>query len=207
MSRYCQQCGKAHVLCVCKALRPVANRTPIIILQHPSEVNRPLGTAVIAKLGLENCRIFVGENFDEHPLWLQYYRQYQGRMALLYPAQGASFLQDWYQYPSKMEFEQQATSAVIILDGTWKKAYKMWQLSRCLHSLPLVKLSEDLVGNYRIRKAPRANALSTIEAIMAALHVIEPALSTESMDHAFQQMIETHLSHLPEQVRNRINGS
>ncbi|NGZ93184.1 DTW domain-containing protein [Vibrio aestuarianus subsp. cardii] len=92
---------------------------------------------------------------------------------------------------------------IILLDGTWKKAYKMWQLSGNLHALPSVHLPKDLVGNYRIRKAPSENSLSTVEAGYHILSLLEPTRNFQPLMTAFEQMIEFQIAQMPPGVFER----
>ncbi|MEF1187103.1 DTW domain-containing protein, partial [Vibrio sinaloensis] len=96
---------------------------------------------------------------------------------------------------------------IILLDGTWKKAYKMWQLSSNLQTLPLIRLPENLQGNYRIRKAPSDNSLSTVEAGYHILQLLEPEADFSPLISAFSQMIEFQIKQMPPGVfeKNYLN--
>ncbi|BBM65251.1 hypothetical protein VYA_08010 [Vibrio alfacsensis] len=97
---------------------------------------------------------------------------------------------------------------LILLDGTWKKAYKMWQLSTNLHGIPTVKLPEDLQGHYTIRKAPSENSLSTVEAGYYALSLLEPNKDFSPLLNAFEKMIEFQIAQMPPGVfeKNYLKG-
>jgi DTW domain-containing protein YfiP len=97
---------------------------------------------------------------------------------------------------------------LILLDGTWKKAYKMWQLSTNLHAIPTVKLPENLQGHYTIRKAPSENSLSTVEAGYHALSLVEPDKDFEPLLTAFEKMIEFQIAQMPPGVfeKNYLKG-
>ena len=41
----CPHCGKPRPLCICDSVTPIENRIAILILQHPQEQDRALGTA------------------------------------------------------------------------------------------------------------------------------------------------------------------
>src|SRR6202022_27189 len=56
----CPRCRKPHGLCVCAAIEPVANCVFVLILQHPQEQDRALGSAWLAHLQLMNSRLVVG---------------------------------------------------------------------------------------------------------------------------------------------------
>lgn len=200
MIRFCLQCLKTKKACICEWITPISTEVELIILQHPTEAKRPLGTAKILSLSLVNCRIFIGENFTDHTELntLLVDEQYQHQVLFLDSSSQAIF-------SSSNQTKQK--QRVILLDGTWKKAYKMWQLSTNLHSLPKVHLDTELSGNYRVRKAPKDNALSTAEAGYHVLSQLDgESGATKELDKfgsiltAFDNMIEFHISQMPEGV-------
>lgn len=192
MSRYCSTCGKANKACLCPWIASLTSNVELIILQHPSEQDKPLGTARILSLSLANCRVFIGEDFSEHPELLALLSEQDVRHFVLYPSESS-------QLATSCEVSPYAEKVrVILLDGTWKKAYKMYQLAPCLHSLPALHLPTDLKGNYRIRKAPSENALSTVEAGYHLLSIFEPERDFSPLLGAFEQMIAFQIQHIPE---------
>ena len=53
----CYRCFKAAATCICSTVTRVANRTGILILQHPRERLHAIGTVRFARLGLSNVRV------------------------------------------------------------------------------------------------------------------------------------------------------
>ncbi|WP_299013510.1 tRNA-uridine aminocarboxypropyltransferase [uncultured Photobacterium sp.] len=198
MSRYCEQCGKAKKACICRWIQAIDAKTELRILQHPSEMKRAIGTARILTLSLPNAQIWVGEDFSAHEELNALLNDPLRDVYLLYPGENA--------VPVSQLTESVALSGrvrtLILLDGTWKKAYKMWQLSSNLHTLPTVNLDNaEQQGNYRIRKSPKAQGVSTVEAGYLALSAMEgdcekftPLLDT------FNRMIEYQIQQMPEGV-------
>ncbi|KYN26136.1 hypothetical protein AUQ44_13270 [Vibrio cidicii] len=192
MSRYCSRCGKAKKACLCQWIRVLPADTELIILQHPSEEHRPLGSARILSLSLANSRCFIGEDFTHHQELNHLLCEEGYQHWLLYPSDKA--------YPLSDLTQKNAVTGklrVILLDGTWKKAFKMWQLSSNLHALPCVKLPDNLVGNYVIRKAPSENSLSTLEAGYHLLSLLEPQRDFTPLLTAFHNMIEFQIAQMP----------
>lgn len=199
MSRYCEKCGKATKACICRWIQQLDAKTELWILQHPSEVKRAIGTARILTLSLPSAKLWVGEDFSQHEEINQLLSE-PGRQAwVVYPGEEA------VPISSLVGAEQtQGTitkRTLILLDGTWKKAYKMWQLSANLQQLPTVALDNADQGNYRIRKSPKSIGVSTVEAGYLALTALEgdddkfaPLLE------AFNQMIEFQIQQMPEGV-------
>ncbi|MBY7958030.1 DTW domain-containing protein [Vibrio fluvialis] len=200
MSRYCSECGKARKACICDAIVPLSSRVELIILQHPTEEHRPMGTSRILSLSLPNSRLLVGEDFRQHEELNRLLADENAQHFVLYPSE---------QSQSSAEFEPEAgkTLRVILLDGTWKKAFKMWQVNTQLHALPSLHLPKDLTGNYRIRKAPSDNALSTVEAGYHLLQSLQPESDFSPLMNTFDAMIEYQIQHMPPGVfeRNYLN--
>lgn len=199
MSRYCEKCGKATKACICRWIQQLDAKTELWILQHPSEVKRAIGTARILTLSLPSAKLWVGEDFSQHEKINQLLAE-PGRQAwVVYPGEEAVPI-------SSLAGAEQTQGTItkrtlILLDGTWKKAYKMWQLSANLQQLPTVALDNVDQGNYRIRKSPKSIGVSTVEAGYLALTALEGDDNKFApLLEAFNQMIEFQIQQMPEGV-------
>ncbi|MCR9943373.1 tRNA-uridine aminocarboxypropyltransferase [Vibrio owensii] len=193
MSRYCSQCGKSRKACICQWIVPLANEVELIILQHTSEEHRPLGTARILNLSLNHCTCLIGEDFSNNEALNTLLEDSAYQHCILYPSEQLLCLSELATVGETADKKIR----LILLDGTWKKAYKMWQLSTNLHSIPTVKLPEDLQGHYTIRKAPSNNSLSTVEAGFHALSLMETGKDFTPLLTAFEKMIEFQIAQMP----------
>ncbi|KJG09267.1 DTW domain protein [Photobacterium kishitanii] len=196
MSRYCEYCGKAKKACICHWIETITATTEIWILQHPSEIKRAIGTARILSLSLPNSRLWVGEDFSTNDELNRLLAEPERDVYIVYPGEGAVPISSVAAAASNDRLQ-----TVIVLDGTWKKAYKMWQLATNLHHLPLVNLDNADSGNYRIRKSPKEQGVSTVEAGYLALSAFEadndkfsPLLTT------FNHMIDFQIKQMPQGV-------
>ncbi|MFG0773231.1 tRNA-uridine aminocarboxypropyltransferase [Vibrio plantisponsor] len=196
MSRYCSQCGKARKACICDNIVALDSQVELIILQHPTEEHRPMGTARILSLSLANSRLLIGENFLEHGELNQLLAEPDVEHFVLYPSDVSLSAAD-VALPIEKKIR------IILLDGTWKKAFKMWQLNTQLHHLPCLHLPENLKGNYRIRKAPNENALSTVEAGFYVLSMMQPEKDFSPLLDAFEAMIDYQIQQMPAGVFER----
>lgn len=193
MSRYCPNCGKSRKACLCSYIEPLISEVELIILQHPTEENRPLGTARILSLSLANCHRLVGEDFSHHPQLNAMLAEPDVHHFVLYPgpqAQEAASLMTASAIPK-------GKYRIILLDGTWRKAYKIWQLSQNLQALPTLALPAHLQGDYRIRKAPSDNSLSTVEAGYHILSMLQPERDFRPLLMAFDRMIQFQIDQMP----------
>lgn len=189
---HCPRCQQPQSHCLCPLIPSLDSRTRVLLLQHPSEVNHALNTARLAALGLTNAELMVGEVFEDLPRLLNQ-PGYQAR--LLFPGDEALPLQTCT--PSDEPI------LLVVPDGTWRKARKLLHLNPLLAALPRVTLAEGGVSRYRLRKPPGPGALSTVEAIVQALQVLEAPNSFEPLLRPFEALIEGQIAAMGEEVFQR----
>lgn len=181
----CYACQKPQVTCVCGAIPRIDNRTFVHVLQHPRERTHPFGTARFARLGLSHSDVRVAWDANvretERPSWLP------SDAVLLYPSPDARDLRELA--------ERDRPTHLVVLDGTWSTARTLYRDKAWLKSLPAYRLSPDRPSRYRIRREPHADYISTIEAIVQALSVIEPdTAGLSGLIDAFDRMIDRQIT-------------
>ncbi|MDG2332755.1 MAG: DTW domain-containing protein [Myxococcota bacterium] len=177
----CYGCFKPVALCLCGRIPQVANRTRVTILQHPRERFHAIGTARIARLGLANAELLLPRAMEPRSLRISV--PLARGSALLFPSDEA---QELTELPPEA-----MPRGLVILDGTWSQARALLRENPALQALPRVRLSPTGPSRYRIRKEPRRHYVSTIEAIVQALRVIEPETpGLEGLLEAFDTMID-----------------
>jgi DTW domain-containing protein YfiP len=159
----------------------------VLILQHPSETEHALNTARLAHLGLPNSRLIIGERFEPAP-----WQASPLLNCVLFPGEGATPL-----VPGGPPVQ------LIVLDGTWRKARKLLHVNPELAALPRVSLPAPPPSRYRLRKAPAEGALSTIEAIVQALEILEPPASFQPLLAPFEALIEGQIKAMGQEVYGR----
>ena len=182
---HCHRCHKPQLTCVCASIRPVKNRTSVLVLQHPRERLHPIGTARFASLGLCNARVHVAWDASRierrAPTWLP-----QGT-ALLYPSPEARDLRELSVHERPRQ--------LLVLDGTWHTARTLYRDKLWLRGLPRYRLLPARPGRYRLRREPQHDYVSTIEAIVEALSILEPdTTGLDGLLAAFDAMIDRQLA-------------
>ena len=186
---FCSQCNKASAACICASICALDNQYFLHILQDPSEQNKAIGTARILDLSLSKVKLTVGHIFDTAEFDLD-------NTFLVFPSEEASSV-------NKLQQAQQINqhSQFILLDGSWKKAYKLLMTNPFLQTLPKVMINIENKSNYRLRKSPREDGLSTVE---AGYHLLsELADDTEKyipLLAVFNKMIDFQISNMPADI-------
>src|SRR3989338_741793 len=191
------RCPRPPSHCLCGLIPLLDSRTRVLILQHPSEVEHALNTARLAALGLANGELRVGEVFEDLATLLA---RPGYRACLLFPGEGA-------QPVATVAAEVDGRPLLLVVpDGTWRKARKLLHLNPLLAALPRLTLPEGLSSRYRLRKAPMPGALSTLEAIVCALELLEAPRSYQALLKPFEALIEGQIAAMGEETYRRNHG-
>lgn len=189
MSRaVCTHCLRPQKVCICDFIQPIDNLIEIGILQHPTEAKLIKGTAIIAISCLKRCKHWVGESLTELPdlvAWLNDCKP----VLLLYPETEDSNHLVKIQSIEEIKSLSTASFKILILDGTWRKTFKMVQLNPELNRLPRLALSPKKTSNYRIRKQKDEQSLSTVEAIYELLLQLEGNIGVDAGLDKFEPLL------------------
>ncbi|MCO7522113.1 MULTISPECIES: DTW domain-containing protein [unclassified Pseudomonas] len=189
----CERCQRPLAHCLCPLIPQLDSRTRVLVLQHPSETAHALNTARLAALGLVNVELRIGEVFDDLATLLATPGY---RPVLLFPGDEAEVLQGYGQ-------DNQLPLMLIVPDGTWRKARKLLYLNPLLERLPRVTLGHVQPSRYRLRKAPQPGALSTLEAVVQALNVLEAPAAFDELLRPFEALIEGQIEAMGAQTYQR----
>ncbi len=208
----CPLCDKALPACICQHITAIDSDIELIILQHPSEVKNAIGTARILNLSLPQCQIIIGENFTEDSMLNTLLNDPIRQCFLLYPSDDSvtadSLVNDKHgdiaTNVEKMKSTVNMKRTFILLDGTWRKAFKMYQSSRNLQSIPAVRIDAQQASQYTIRQTKIEGGLSTVEAGFLLLSTLEQdAKKYQPLMSAFEYMINFQIAQMPDGLFNK----
>ena len=164
----CENCQRPIKRCLCDLVVPTDNRIPVLILQHPSEKDHPKGSVALLQHSLLKIDVRYGEVFEH---LTQELNDSPFHDILLYPETQSDSLHP--TPPPERSPQMQKPQRLILIDGSWKKAYKILQLNPCLQRLTRYQGPMPEQSQYTMRKAPKAGQLSTLEACCQALAQLE----------------------------------
>jgi DTW domain-containing protein len=175
----CPRCGKPTSLCVCAGIEPLDNRIALLILQHPQEQDRELGTARLTILQLKRATLKVGLSWPslgkalgreaDPKRWAVLYLGAASAATL--PRDRELTLLDSKAAPlAEQERALAAIEGVIVLDGNWSQAKTLWWRNPWVLKCRRLALNPKQPSRYgKLRREPRREGLSTLEAAALAL--------------------------------------
>jgi DTW domain-containing protein YfiP len=183
LERRCYECFRPKEACFCASIPIIGNETDVVILQHRRERFHPFNTARIVHKALRNSCLL-----SDHTSNLAAQLRLKPRAALLFPGPTAQLISDLAP--------KQRPDQLVVLDGTWHHAKTLLREIPALQSLPRYRLAPTAPSRYRLRRQPSITSLSTVEAAVTALQILEPG--THGFDQllsAFDTMVEDQLAH------------
>ena len=158
---------------------PIDNRLFVLILQHPQERKEALATAASTCALLSHAELVVGLSWPNlaralgRPVdprrWAVLYLG-SVRPASLGDHREVLGLDRRGESVADQEAMLRGLDGVVVLDGTWKEAKTLWWRNPWLLKLRRLVLNPRHKSRYaRIRREPRREALSTLEAVALLL--------------------------------------
>jgi DTW domain-containing protein YfiP len=172
-----------------------ANRVRVIVLQHPQEPDKALGSAALLVRGLENAELRVGLSWRNlkavcgpEAIPAEWVVLYLGAKGNVFPeevnfATTKGMPTEWVP----------GVKGLIVLDGTWSQAKALWWRNSWLTKLKRIVLNPKAPSRYgKLRKEPRREAVSTLEAAALALGKLDPKGEKlrPHLEDAFQRMLD-----------------
>jgi DTW domain-containing protein len=197
----CPHCGKPLPLCICDGVTPIESRISLLILQHPQEQDRALGTARLTARHFKNAVVRIGLSWPSLAKALGRPVADPSRWAVLYL--GSAKVEDLetdaevvaIDRKGAMETDQRGLLAdiegIVLLDGTWSQAKALWWRNAWMLKCQRVILGPKRPSRYgQLRREPRRDGLSTIEAAAMLLAALEkrPDIAA-TLNASFERML------------------
>ena len=197
----CPRCLKPMSLSVCDTVVPIENRIGLLILQHPQEQDKLLGTARLAAVSLTNATFKVGLSWASLAKALGRPADPK-RWAILHL--GSARPSDFPKGREVVVLDKKGHAVpdqdralagidgVVVFDGTWSQAKTLWWRNAWVLKGKRVALKPRHPSLYgKLRREPRREGLSTIEAAGLLLSRLEkrPEIET-TLAGNFERMLD-----------------
>jgi DTW domain-containing protein len=169
-------------LCICALLPRIATRTRVVVLLHQLEAVKPTNTGIVAARCLANSAVVYRGRAPVGAATETLEAALQSGIAdiadadpvLLFPHPSATPLAAWPRGDRRL--------VLVVPDGTWPQVARARGRVKALARMPCVSLPEAAARIDRLRAPPQPGRLATLEAVAAALGILEgPAVGAALM--------------------------
>lgn len=199
--KLCIRCLQPQFGCYCHDVQTFDPKIKVVILIHPIEVKRRIATGRMSHLCLKNSHLIKGQDFTNNQELDSVLSDPRYQPVVLYPGSHSANISEIAVDQQRQMFSSEKTLALIVIDGTWATAGRMIRQSQNLIDLPRICFTPSRVSQFRVRKQPAPECLSTIEAIHHSLELLKPVLGLpeswaehDKLLNVFNGMVERQLS-------------
>jgi DTW domain-containing protein len=195
-----ERSGKPATSSAPDATVPFDNRIEVLILQHPQERDRTLGSAGLTVRHLRHATLKVGLSWpslskilgraiDPHR-WAVLYLG-SAKAAALAPGREVVALNRKGEPEPDQDALLRDVEGIVLLDGSWSQAKALWWRNPWMLKCRRVILGPWQPSRYgRLRREPRRDGLSTIEAAAMLLSRLENRPEIEAaLNASFEKML------------------
>ena len=198
---FCLKCWQPEFGCYCHYIQSFDPKIKFVILIHPIEVKRRIATGRMSHLCLENSDLIQGQNYSGNARVKALLEDPELYSVVLSPGIYSKNLSEIAPLERKNIFPKEKKLVIFVLDGTWATAGKMLRQSPNLSQLPRICFSPAAPSNFRVRKQPSPECVSTIEAIHQTIELLgefqgfDPRLRQhDQLLYVFDKMVQNQLN-------------
>jgi len=169
---YCPACLFAKKVCYCSEIKRFDPKIKFVILIHQLEIERKIATGRLSHLILENSLLIRGHDYSQNEKVNELIEDKKNHCVVLFPGDlsvdvsALSLAEKQKQFPLNKEL------VIFVIDGTWATSRQTMRLSANLASLPRFTFTLSKLSNFRVRKQPRPEYCSTVEAIYECINLL-----------------------------------
>lgn len=190
----CSDCLQPEFSCYCSFIQKFDPMMKFVILLHPIERRRRIATGRMSHLCLKNSELVIGEDFTQQNRINEILADSSYQPVVLYPGRNSLNLTDSPKEERSKIFVEGKTPVVFVIDGTWNTARKTMRISQNLNTLPRLCFTPTVKSQFRVRKQPRAECVSTIEAIHHFVNFFHKEIGQQNLLDVFNRMIDIQIS-------------
>jgi DTW domain-containing protein YfiP len=169
---FCAQCLTPGLTCYCRKLRAFDPKIRFAILIHWREAKKRIATGRLSHRCLENSWLLPGYDYSTDEKVNSLIEDPRFHCVVLYPGEGSVNLSSLPSSERSSLFPAGKELVVFVIDGTWITARKTMQRSRNLALLPRISFLPTSPSRFRVRKQPKPECYSTLEAIHQTIELL-----------------------------------
>lgn len=200
----CWACRQPTVGCYCSTIKVFDPMIKFVVLIHPVEKRRRIATGRMSHQCLINSELIAGQDYSNNQRVNEIIDNTEYSSVILYPGKNSVNLTAIPSLPSPAAnriFLPNKTPVVFVIDGTWATAGKMVRQSANLSHLPRICFTPPAPSQFKVRKQPKPECYSTIEAIHHTIELLGDKVGFSTQDRKHDNLLEVFNKLVETQVR------
>lgn len=178
----CSICRLPQITCICNKIKNVETKAKFIILTNEREIYRNTNTANLLKIvNPKSTEIIIWERGKINKKILEYKNNNIYKIFLVFPTINEDLKQRKIKYTINLNY----IPIFIIIDGTWKEAWKIIRKSDYLSDLAVISLNVNKISKFTLRRGQDEGNLCTIETAIELLKINKENIESNIIENNF----------------------
>lgn len=180
----CELCRLSIDYCICDHVPKTSSDVGFLLLMYDTEVLKPSNTGRLIADLIPDTYAFLWSRTQENQQLLDLLDDQQWQPYVVFPKQYAD--SERKVYTSAVHVPIGKKPLLIMLDGSWREAKKMFRKSPYLERFPMISIDLDMFegdkSRYQIRNAAISNQLATAEVAARVLAMVGEEHNSQLLD-------------------------
>lgn len=187
----CQQCMLVRHYCICAHRTAHKTHAAFMLLMYDDEVLKPSNTGRLIADCIADTYAFIWSRTEPDPEMLALLSHPDYQPFVVFPSQ--------YTTPERVVSAPTVSVSgkrplLIIIDGTWREAKKIFRKSPWLDRFPVLSIQPQALSRYQVRDAHGENQLATAEVAAEALIANQEQMAAAYLNQWFDVFSERYMA-------------
>lgn len=188
----CEGCNLPELNCLCPYQSVAESRVQVWLITHPIEHYKPTNTGRLIKDVLAPTRVFTWYRTTPDPELLSLLTDPRYAPFVVFPDDQPDYADRVVAIDAVHEAACERIPVLILLDGTWRQARRIFRKSPYLDMLPVLPLHTERLTRYRLRKPVSESHLCTAEVAAELLRQAGEGEAANTLDDYFDAFNESY---------------
>ncbi|MGX9463183.1 tRNA-uridine aminocarboxypropyltransferase [Shewanella sp. A14] len=193
----CNLCLLGELFCTCKHRQYLRTNVSFMLIMYNDEVLKPTNSGRLIADLIPDTHAFLWTRTNPNNAMLALLSDPYYQPFLVFPQQYVENDQTIVEHISAESLSsqqgQQKTPLLVMLDGSWREAIKMYRKSPYLHQMPVLSFAPETLATYSLRKGSHDFQLGTAEVAALALAAAHEPQNAEALSTWFDLFVESSL--------------
>ena len=193
----CEQCLLGELFCTCKHRQYLTTQVSFMLVMYNDEVLKPTNSGRLIADLIPDTHAFLWTRTNTNKEMLALLESPKYQPYLVFPQQ---YIENDQQVVNQINVQQwcgvdgkSKQPLLVMLDGSWREAIKMYRKSPYLHHMPVLSFDPQTLATYALRKGSHDFQLGTAEVAALALTAAHEPQNGLALSAWFDLFVESSL--------------
>lgn len=188
----CNFCLLGEQFCTCHLRQALQTSISFLLIMYDDEVLKPTNSGRLIADLIPDTHAFIWDRTKPNIDMMALLSDDKYQPYLVFPQQ---YLEQGQAIVEQVDINTTCdkTPLLVMLDGSWREAIKMYRKSPYLHTMPVLSFTPEMLATYSLRKGSHDFQLGTAEVASLALEACSEPLNAEVLSKWFDLFVESSL--------------